>query len=259
MLALALLALALTITGVRARPFNITELIVPQLVPPGQAEVEIECRYDANFTLLNWFKGVNEFFRYKPGAAPSTRTFPIVGVGRVELLNCGPTACRLRLGALTEDATGFYRCDIERDIPPYKFNTRSAYMQVYGHEHRRPLLEGLGEEFEEGQEMRAYCRGAPGAEIRWYINGREEEAMRGFAALKRNASRLIFLGIPPMVTVQCAEFRYGKLSGSKEMKAKWKDHRKMVGDERPQEQKNGSSNMKRCLTFLLCLLYIVFF
>ncbi|KAM3961562.1 uncharacterized protein ACR2FA_004279 [Aphomia sociella] len=256
MLALALLAL--TLSGARARPFNITYLFVPEVVPPGQAEVEIECRYDANFTVLNWFKGLNEFFRYKPGAAPSTRSFPIVGIGRVELLNCGPTSCRLKLGALTEDATGFYNCNIERDIPPYKFDTRSAYMQVHGHEHRRPLLEGLGEYFEEGQEMQAYCRGAPDAEIRWYINGKEEEEMRGASALKRNASRLIFLGIPPMVAVQCAEFRYGKLSGSKEMKAKWKDHRKSLKDERPQEQKNGSSSMEKLLTFVLCLLYIVF-
>ncbi|XP_059052523.1 uncharacterized protein LOC131847082 [Achroia grisella] len=257
MLALALLAI--TVTGARARSFDITELIVPELVPPGQSEVEIECRYDANFTLLNWFKGVNEFFRYKPGAAPSTRSFPVLGVGRVELMTCGPTACRLRLGALTEDATGFYRCDIERDVPPYKFNTRSAYMQVHGHEHRRPLLEGLGEEFEEGQEMQAYCRGAPNAEIRWYINGREEEGMRGSPTLNRNASRLIFLGIPPMVTVQCAEFKFGKLSGSKEMKGKWKDHRKSMRDERPQEQKNSSTSMGRCVTFVLCTIYILFF
>ncbi|XP_013201091.2 uncharacterized protein LOC106143525 [Amyelois transitella] len=239
----------------RARNFNITDLIVPEVVPPGQAEVEIECRYDANFTLVNWFKGLNEFFRYKPGAAPSTRSFPIVGVGRVELIHCGPTACRLRLGALTEHATGFYKCDIERDIPPYMYNTRSAYMQVHGHQQRQPILEGLAEEFAENQEMHAYCRGAPDAEIRWYINGREDETMRGSPSLKRNASRLIFSGVPPVVTVQCAELRYGKLTGSKEMKAKWKDHG--TKDERPQEQRNEAGTFETCATFVFLSVILI--
>ncbi|CAH2075600.1 unnamed protein product, partial [Iphiclides podalirius] len=253
MLPLALLLLA---TGAASRPFNITHLAVPQVVPPGQAEVEIECQYDANFTLLNWFKGPNEFFRYRPGAAPSTRSFPILGVGRVELVACGPTACRLKLGALTEEATGLYRCDIERDVPPYKFETRTAYMEVHGHEHRRPLLEGLAEEYTEDESIQAYCRGAPDAEIRWYINGREVEEMRGSATLKRQSSRLIFQGVPPMVTVQCAEFRYGKLSGSKETKARWKDLAASQKDERAQEQRNNSPavDVQFCLVFLCLIL-----
>lgn len=228
------------------------------MVPPGQAEVEIECRYDANFTLLNWFKGPNEFFRYRPGTAPSTRSFPILGVGRVELVACGPTACRLKLGALTEEATGLYRCDIERDVPPYKFETRTAYMEVHGHEHRRPLLEGLAEEYGDEETIRAYCRGAPDAEIRWYINGREAEEMRGSESFRRQSSRLIFQGVPPMVTVQCAEFRYGKLSGSKEMKAKWKDLSASQKDERAQEQRNKSSlvEIHSCLVFFICFLLL---
>ncbi|XP_041976397.1 uncharacterized protein LOC121731116 [Aricia agestis] len=240
-----------------ARPFNITHLIVPEVVPPGQQEVEIECRYDANFTLLNWFKGPNEFFRYKPGVAPSTRSFPIIGVGRVEMIACGPTACRLKLGALTEEATGLYRCDIERDVPPYKFETRTAYMEVHGHEHRRPLLEGLAQEFGEGDEMKAYCRGAPDSEIRWYINGREIEETRGSAAFKRTSSRLLFLGLPPMVTVQCAEYKFGKLSGSNQMKAVWKDLKN--NDERAQEQRNNSAS-RLVFSFMfiwiqVCLVY----
>ncbi|XP_049866448.1 uncharacterized protein LOC126367086 [Pectinophora gossypiella] len=250
---LLLLVLACA-TGTFARPFNITHLIVPEVVPPNQDEVEIECRYDANFTLLNWFKGPNEFFRYRPGTAPSTRSFPILGVGKVEMLACGPTACRLKLGSLTEDATGLYRCDIERDVPPYKFEARSAYMQVHGHQARRPLLEGLAEEFEDEEEMQAYCRGAPDSELRWYINGREVEEMRGSPSLKRKASRWIFLGIPPVVTVQCAEFRYGKLSGSKEAKARWKNHNHK--DERAQEQKNSSNITDEHLT-IICILYCV--
>ncbi|CAG4966632.1 unnamed protein product [Parnassius apollo] len=255
MLVLALLFIA---TGVSSRPFNITHLIVPEVVPPGQAEVEIECRYDANFTILNWFKGPNEFFRYKPGAAPSTRSFPILGVGRVELVTCGPTACRLKLGSLTEEATGLYRCDIERDIPPYKFETRTAYMEVHGHEHRRPLLEGLADEYGDEEDIQAYCRGAPDAEIRWYINGREMEEMRGSSSLKRRSSRLIYQGVPPMVTVQCAEFRYGKLSGSKEMKARWKDPAVNQKDERAQEQRNHSQTLTVHLG-LLWILYLYYF
>lgn len=240
----------------RARTFNITHLIVPEVVAPGVTDVEIECRYDANFTLLNWFKGPNEFFRYKPGAAPSTRSFPILGVGRVELIACGPATCRLRLGALTEEATGLYRCDIERDVPPYKFETRTAYMEVHGHEHRRPLLEGLAEEYGDEDEIQAYCRGAPDAEIRWYINGHEIEETRGSLSLKRQSSRLIFQGIPPMVTVQCAEFRYGKLSGSKEMKARWRDPANSQKDERAQEQRNSSQVLSIHLGVILLLCFI---
>lgn len=228
---------------------------MPEIVSPGQETVEIECRYDANFTLLNWFKGPNEFFRYKPGPAPSTRSFPILGVGRVELVACGPTACRLKLGALTEEATGLYRCDIERDVAPYRFATRTAYMEVHGHEHRKPLLEGLAEEFGEDDEMQAYCRAAPDTEIRWYLNGRELEEMRGSTTLKRKSSRLIFSGIPPVVTVQCAEFKFGKLYGSNEEKAKWKDHNGQ--DERPQEQRNESNNLKIGITgIILNFIYI---
>lgn len=227
---------------VEVRPFNITHLIVPEIVPPGLEEVEIECRYDANFTLLNWFKGSNEFFRYKPGSAPSTRSFPILGVGKVELVACGPTACRLKLGALTEDATGLYRCDIERDAPPYKFATRKAYMEVHGHVHRKPILEGLAGEFGEGDVMKAYCRGAPDTELRWYINGKELEEFRGATVLKKKSSRLLYLGIPPMVTVQCAEYKFGKLFGSNQERARWKDHSGQ--DERPQEQRNRADVLK---------------
>lgn len=246
---LVLILLLLACVTVHARPFNITHLIVPEVVPPGQETVEIECRYDANFTLLNWFKGPNEFFRYKPGPAPSTRSFPVLGVGRVELVACGPTACRLKLGALTEEATGLYRCDIERDVAPYRFATRTAYMEVHGHEHRKPLLEGLAEEYGEDEEMQAHCRVEPDTEIRWYLNGRELEEMRGSTKLRRKSSRLIFSGIPPVVTVQCAEFKFGKLYGSNEEKAKWKDHGDK--DERPQEQRNESISLKIDITGLI--------
>ncbi|CAH0626852.1 unnamed protein product [Chrysodeixis includens] len=236
-----LLALFLTAcAGASARSFNITHLIVPEVVRPSQPDVDIECRYDANFTLLSWFKGSHEFFRYRPGAAPSTRSFPILGVGTVEMLACGPTACRLRLGALTEEATGLYRCDIERDVPPYKFETRTAHMEVLGHEHRRPLLEGLAEEYGEGDMIQAYCRGAPDSELRWYINGQEVDNMRGSTALKRRSTRLIFLGLPPTVTVQCAEFRQGKIYGSKEQKTRWNGVGHMRKDDTQVKNKSNA-------------------
>lgn len=256
MLAVASLVLHLTAIAciANARPFNITHLIVPEIVPPGQQEVDIECRYDANFTLLSWFKGPNEFFRYRPGAAPSTRSFPILGVGTVELLACGPTACRLRLGALTEEATGLYRCDIERDVPPYKFETRTAYMAVHGHEHRKPLLEGLAEEYGEEDIIQAYCRGAPGSEIRWYINGGEIEDMRGSATLKRKSTRLIFLGLPPTVIVQCAEFRFGKIYGSKEVKAHWNE----VGHIRKNDSKSAKNSSSGSIGHLSLISIFVF-
>ncbi|XP_075971179.1 uncharacterized protein LOC142973395 [Anticarsia gemmatalis] len=254
-LALFLAACACAATT-HARPFNITDLIIPEVVPPGQQDVDIECRYDANFTLLSWFKGPNEFFRYRPGSAPSTRSFPILGVGTVELLACGPTACRLRLGALTEEATGLYRCDIERDMPPYKFATRTAHMEVHGHEHRRPLLEGLAEEYEEGDMIQAYCRGAPDSELRWYINGREIEDMRGSTTLKRKSTRFIFLGLPPMVTVQCAEFRYGKIYGSKEVKARWNEVGHIRKDDR-KVAKSGACVILGRLSVISVVLYLL--
>lgn len=253
--ALALLCACACASSAAARSFNITSLVIPPVVPSDQSEVEIECRYDANFTLLNWFKGPNEFFRYKPGSAPSTRSFPILGIGRVELITCGPVACRLRLGGLTEEASGLYRCDIERDVPPYQFASQKAFMVVDGHEHRRPLLEGLEKEFGEGDEMKAYCRGAPDSELRWYVNGREEEEMRGSANFRRNSSRLIFQGIPPTVTVQCAEFRFGRLSGSKEVKANWKELRDC--DETPQEQRNFSPLSITLSSLILICMYLV--
>ncbi|VVD01080.1 uncharacterized protein LOC126973013 [Leptidea sinapis] len=238
---------------VSARQFNITDFIIPQVVPPGQEEIEIECRYDANFTLLSWFKGPIEFFRYKPGAAPSTRSFPILGVGRIELIACGPTACRLKLGALTEEATGLYRCDIERDVPPYQFESRTGLLEVHGHKHRRPSLEGLADVFGEEDDMKAYCRGAQDAEIRWYINGREVDDARGSPTLKRKSSRLIFVGIPPTVTVQCAEYRYGKLSGSNQEKARWKE---MTNDvQQPEEQRNTAHGIT--LSYGTYLVYLV--
>lgn len=253
-----LILFLLALQAVQARPFNITHFIVPEIVPPGQHEVELECKYDANFTILNWFKGHNEFFRYKPGAAPSTRSFPILGVGQIELITCGPTACRLRLGALTEEASGLYRCDIEHETPPYKYETRKAYMQVHGHIHRKPLLEGLAEQYGEGDDMQAYCRGAPDAELRWYINGREIEEMRGSATLKQKSSRLLFLGVPPMVTVQCAEFRHGKLTGSKDAKARWNELGQIRGDERAQEHRNSATCVNIVLPVLLLVLLVAF-
>lgn len=238
-----LLLLLLVVTAARAREFNVTYLNVPQEVQPSQAEVEIECRYEGNFTLLNWFKGPNEFFRYKPGAAPSIRSFPILGIGRIEMVECGPITCRLRLGALTEEATGLYRCDIERDVVPYKFATKSAYMIIRGHQHRQPLLEGLASEFGEGDEMRAYCRADHYTEVRWYINAREIKEMRGSRAFTHKSTRLLFSGVPPTVTVQCAEVFNGKLSGSKEAKAHWIDPIQTYGDETAQEQRNNARSV----------------
>ncbi|KAG6463518.1 uncharacterized protein LOC115452438 [Manduca sexta] len=255
----ALVVLATAGSGTQARPFNITHLIVPDVVPPGQAEVDIECRYDANFTLLSWFKGHNEFFRYKPGAAPSTRSFPVLGIGRIEMVSCGPTACRLRLGGLTEDATGLYRCDIERDVPPYKFETRTARMEIRGHEHRRPLLEGLAEEYGEGDFIQAYCRGEPDAEIRWYVNGKEDEEMRGSAAYKRHATRFYFIGLPPTITMQCAEFIFGKLAGSKESKARWREMAHIRREDHVEHHKNGSNVFRYHLSFMCILSLISYF
>lgn len=256
MLTIALILL--TSVTIKARAFNITHLIIPEVVPPGLEEVVVECRYDANFTLLSWFRGPTEFFRYKPGAAPSTRSFPILGVGKIELIACGPTACRLKLGGLTEEASGLYRCDIERDIPPHLFETRAKHMEVHGHEHRRPLLQGLAPEYGEGDEMQAYCRGASDAELRWYINGREIEELRGSAVFKRTSSRLIYGGVPPTVTVQCAEFRLGRLLGSNHEKARWKD---LTGhkDEVPQEQRSASVMLKMHLGVLYSLLSLYLF
>ncbi|XP_063621768.1 uncharacterized protein LOC134793992 [Cydia splendana] len=252
------LALAmLTIAAAEAQPFNITHFIVPHDVPPGQDEVIIECRYDANFTMLSWFKGPTEFFRYKPGKTPSTMSFPILGVGKVDLVSCGPTACSLKLGALTEDASGLYRCDIERSSPPYLFETRSSYMEVHGHKHKRPLMEGLAEEFGEGDEILAYCRGARDSEFRWYINGREVEEMKGSQTLRKTSSRLIFSGVPPTVTVQCAEFRHGKLLGSKEVKARWR--KSIQKDQKPLEQRNNGSSVNKNITFLSILLLLSIF
>lgn len=250
------LFLAACVTVTHARPFNITYLYIPNIVLPGQQDVDIECRYDANFTLLSWFKGHYEFFRYRPGEAPTTRSFPILGVGTVEMLACGPTACRLRLGALTEEASGEYRCDIERDVPPYKFDTRTSRMEVHGHEYRRPLLEGLGEEYGEGDMMQAYCRGAPDSELHWYINGKEIEDMRGSVTLKKKITRFLFVGLPPTVTVQCAEFRYGKIYGSKEAKARWNE----VGHIRKDDKKvpsNKSELHLASIPLVSIILYLV--
>ncbi|XP_028044158.1 uncharacterized protein LOC114253471 [Bombyx mandarina] len=251
MLTLALLLIA--VSAANSRPFNITYLMVPEVVWPGQDEVDIECRYDANFTILNWFKGSTEFFRYKPGAAPSTRSFPILGVGRIQLVACGPTACRLKLGGLSEEASGLYRCDIERDAPPHLFESRKAYMQVHGHEHRKPLLEGLAEEYAEGELIQAYCRAAPDSEIRWYINGHEMEDTRGKATLKKNSSRFDFVGLPPTMTMQCAEFRYGRLLGSKEFSARLKEVAHIKREEREKEKSNGVSLTSSNLRFISAL------
>lgn len=254
MLILTLFLAAAACAAARARSFNITHLSVPAVVEPDQLEVDVECRYDANFTLLSWFKGSHEFFRYRPGAAPSTRSFPILGVGTVEMLACGPTACRLRLGALTEDATGIYRCDIERDVPPYKFETRTAHMEVRGRPHRKPLLEGLAREYGEGDIIQAYCRGAPGSELRWYINGQEVEEARGSPVLKQTSTRLIYMGIPPTVVLQCAEFRNGKIYDSRKMKIYWNE----VGNMRQDDtQVKNKSNTLMCFSYLGMILCFV--
>lgn len=229
------------VSCVTARRFDITSLHVPLEITEGHTEVEVECRYDADFTLLNWFKGPTEFLRYKPGDVPSIKTFAVLGVGKIEVLACGLTVCRLRLASLTEEATGLYRCDIERDIPPYRFETRTAHMTVRGVEHRRPSLQGLSDEYGEGDEIQVHCRGAEGSELRWYVNGREVIEMRGSATLQRSSSRLIFMGVPPTVSVQCAEFHNGTLLGSREAKAKFRDTKEISHE--PAEQRNYCANI----------------
>uniref|UniRef100_A0A2A4JS92 Ig-like domain-containing protein n=1 Tax=Heliothis virescens TaxID=7102 RepID=A0A2A4JS92_HELVI len=256
MLVLALILAACA--HAHARNFNVTYLDVPERVQPGVLEVVVECRYDGNFTLLSWFKGAHEFFRYRPGAAPSTRSFPILGVGSVEMLMCGPVACQLKLGALTDEATGVYRCDIERDVPPYKFASRSAFMDVSGHEHRKPLIEGLAPEYKEDEMIQAYCKGAPDTELRWYVNGFEMENLRGSPNFKETSSRHLFIGVPPKVTIQCAEFRYGRAYSSSQQQAQWNE----VGQMRRHHPKAESASSVitgrlGLLSIFLCLLDII--
>nr|XP_021187993.2 uncharacterized protein LOC110374565 [Helicoverpa armigera] len=256
MLVLALLLAACA--HAHARNFNITYLDVPPIVSPGTMEVVLECRYDGNFTILSWFKGAHEFFRYRPGAAPSTRSFPILGVGTVEMLMCGPVACQLRLGALTEDATGVYRCDIERDVPPYKFATRTAYMDVTGHEHRKPLIEGLAKEYKEGEMIQAYCKGGPDSELRWYVNGYEMDKLRGSPHFKLESGRHLFIGIPPRVTIQCAEFRYGTIYSSRETNALWNEVEQMRREPpKVESASNVITGRLGLLSIFLCLLDII--
>lgn len=250
--------------GVRARVFNVTYLDVPKVVAPGQQEVEVECRYDGNFTLLSWFKGPNEFFRYRPGAAPTTHSYPILGIGRVEMLACGPVACVLKLGSLTDDATGLYRCDIERDVPPYRFASMTAHMEVQGHEHRKPLLEGLADEYKDGDLIQVHCRGVggPDSELRWYINGEEMKEFRNSTNLKMKSGRYLFIGVPRTTVVQCAEFQYGKIYGSREAKAKWNDIGNLRRKVKENEVTNGSSVITGPLglpSILICFLVKVFY
>lgn len=229
--------LALT-TCVRASSsFNITELIIPDVVPEDQTQVEIECRYDADFTLLNWFKGPIEFLRYEPGHIPSIKTFEILGVGKIEVLTCNMVACRVRLSSITEEASGLYTCDIEQQRSPYKFASRKANMVVKSKDHRRPLLEGMSAEYRQGEQIQAYCRGAKGSNFHWYINGEEIEEIRGSPVLNISSSRLLFKGIPPTVTVQCVEFKYDMLLGSTKFQATWKELRSDV--DQTQEQSSG--------------------
>lgn len=215
-------ALSLALLLATAHAFKITSFHVPSHVNWDMASVEIECSYEGNFTILNWFKGPTEFFRYKPASTPSTRSFPILGVGTIDLISCGPNECRLRLGKLTEEASGLYRCDLELDKPPYKFETRTGYMNVYRQQRRKPVVEGLAEEYDEGDEIQAYCRSVTHPEIRWYVNGQEVKELRGSATFKMDSKRINSQITLPTVTVQCAEMLDGKLLGSNEVQAKWK-------------------------------------
>lgn len=222
-------ALYILISGVQAyksetNNFKITSITVPNHVSADQKEVDIICEYDANFTIMSWFKGPKEFYRYRPLHVPSTMSFGTDGVGQIEQVVCGQEKCHLRLGALTPEATGLYRCDIERDVPPYKFETRTAYMQVEGHEPRTPLLTGVAPEYAYGDVIHAFCRGERDTELRWYINGKEMFKLRGSPVLQQQSHRSIFFGYEkPSIVIQCAEMKYGKLIGSNEMKAFWKE------------------------------------
>lgn len=257
-LAPALLLLAHVLTAARA--FKITNFHVPVYVPADQTSVDIWCSYDANFTILNWFKGPIEFFRYKPTSVPSTRSFPILGVGTIDLISCGPTECRLRLGHLTEEASGLYRCDLELDKPPYKFETRTGYMRVASRQRRKPVVEGLAGEFYDDEEIQAYCRAENNAEIRWYVNGKEIMEQRGNRTLKVDGK--VINSTEPTVTVQCAEYIDGKLIGSKDAQARWKKAIKTLtytddSSDQPCAIPNNS-NFKlsfNIYSHLLCLLF----
>lgn len=250
MLVLAMLLVACA--GARARNFNITYFFIPHMVAPDQHEVIAECQYDANFTLLSWFKGPNEFFRYRPGAAPSTRSFPIPGVETVEMLLCGPTACKLKLGGLTKEATGLYRCDLERDVPPYKYATMTGYMEVHENPQRKPLLVGLDEEYEEGDMIKACCRASPNSQLRWYINGKELTEFRGSLSIKKMSNQHLYIGVPPTMVVQCVEFKYGRAYGSTQQSVKLTE-----GHELRQKKKECVKSESVAITGHLGLLSIV--
>lgn len=243
-----------------AQTFAITQIIVPEVVPPGQTEVDIECQTYSNFTILNWFKGPFEIFRYKPMTTRKIWSFPISGISTVELISCGPTGCRVRLGGLTEDATGLYRCDIERDLPPYMFDTKTSFMNVHRENDKTPILEGLAEEYGENDMIKAFCRATPETEIRWYINDHEIKEMRGSSTFNRKSARNMFVGLPPRVTVQCAEFRYGKMSGSKEFKPKWHEDKRIEKNATKFAINESSGKLDLCkfilLFFSLCLLKV---
>ncbi|CAG9784809.1 unnamed protein product [Diatraea saccharalis] len=257
----AVALLYLTHITVTTLAFKITGFHVPSVVTPDQPTADIECSYDANFTILNWFKGPTEFFRYKPGSAPSTRSFPVPGVGTIDLIACGPTECRLRLGHLTEEASGLYRCDLELDKPPYKFETRTAYMKVYRPQRRKPIVEGLATEFGENEEMKAYCRAEPDAEIRWYVNGKEITDLRGSRSFKMISKEILFKGLSqPTIVVQCAEYIDGKLIGSTETPAKWIKFSKLVNQSSVEScaSENKTNAVRNYCNFLFMVLFTSF-
>lgn len=241
-----------------ATPFSITQVIVPEYVPPGQTVVDIECLSDSNFTTLIWFKGRQEFFKYIASTTIRMCSNIISGIGTVQPLACGPTTCKIRLGQLTDAATGLYTCEIERDVPTYRFDTRTAAMTVQPQNNKTPILEGLAEEYGEDDTIEAFCRAKPETEIRWYVNDHEIKELRGSSTFNRKSTRNMFVGLPPRVKVQCAEYLYGRIRGSKEIEAKLKEA-KHIQNYATEFAMSGSSDMlylcKFCLlSICLCLL-----
>ncbi|KOB66694.1 Interferon-related developmental regulator 1, partial [Operophtera brumata] len=230
------------------RTFNITDFTVPPLVYAGQADVQISCLYEGNFTMLQFFKGTNEIFRFKPSIWPAIRSYPVPGVGSVSTDHCGSSSCHIQLSNLTERATGLYRCDLEHDTPPHLYTTRSANMTVQAAPRRMPFIDGFASEYGEGEDMQAVCRIEPGSMVKWFVNGHILIPLYGLRTFKYKSTRSMFLGEPPVMKLQCLEERGFTTLGSKIVEARWTErctNRTTDNEESKMRKLAGSDCHKR--------------
>ncbi|XP_064105351.1 uncharacterized protein LOC135214861 [Macrobrachium nipponense] len=137
---------------------HITDIKVPSPLATGEGGwLECEWADDGdNIYALKWYLGLDEFYRWTPAETPPVKTFPVKGNPITVDLEASRRG-RVRVGQVTLEATGVYRCEVSAEAPSFHTESKVASMTIVDLPDDKPLITGTRPNYQLHEEVRLNC------------------------------------------------------------------------------------------------------